>query len=73
MAEREDNVNGAAPASNKVAFQLTKMRDANVKYKNLLKMAKERIEQQEGELKRLRCEWFLLSHTDCFQLYRVSF
>lgn len=33
---------------------MTKLRDANMKYKNLLKMAKERIEQQEEELKRLR-------------------
>ena len=45
---------------NKVAAQLTKLRDANTKYKNLLKMAKERIEQQEEELRRLRGNVFLL-------------
>lgn len=52
------NGNGGvvSPPPNKVAAQLTKMRDANLKYKNLLKMAKERIEQQEEELKRLRAE-----------------
>jgi TolA-binding protein len=38
----------------KVAAQLQKMKEANLKYKNLLKMAKERIQQQEDELKRLR-------------------
>ncbi|KAG7363494.1 GRIP domain containing protein [Nitzschia inconspicua] len=45
-------VNVAAPS--KVAVQMQKMRDANTKYKNLLKMAKERIEQQEQELKNLK-------------------
>lgn len=40
----------------KMAAQMTKIREANIKYKNLLKMAKERIEQQEEELKRLRAE-----------------
>jgi hypothetical protein len=39
---------------NKAAMQMQKMKDANTKYKNLLKMAKERIEQQEQELKTLR-------------------
>jgi uncharacterized protein (DUF305 family) len=38
----------------KVAVQMQKMRDANTKYKNLLKMAKERIEQQEQEIKKLK-------------------
>jgi len=40
--------------TNKVTAQLQKMRDANAKYKNLLKMAKERIEQQEIELREMR-------------------
>eukprot|EP00531_Pseudo-nitzschia_arenysensis_P003667 CAMPEP_0116125104 /NCGR_PEP_ID=MMETSP0329-20121206/5633_1 /TAXON_ID=697910 /ORGANISM="Pseudo-nitzschia arenysensis, Strain B593" /LENGTH=499 /DNA_ID=CAMNT_0003619123 /DNA_START=82 /DNA_END=1578 /DNA_ORIENTATION=+ len=44
----------AATNSSKVSAQLQKMRDANTKYKNLLKMAKERIEQQENELKEMR-------------------
>eukprot|EP00536_Pseudo-nitzschia_multiseries_P015978 jgi/Psemu1/247213/estExt_Genewise1.C_9900018 len=42
--------------ASKAALQMQKMRDANTKYKNLLKMAKERIEQQEIELKELRGE-----------------
>ena len=33
--------------------QLTKLKDANNKYKNLLKMAKERIQAQEDELTKL--------------------
>ena len=36
------------------AAQMNKLRDANSKYKNLLKMAKERIQQQEEELEQLR-------------------
>ena len=54
MASQEDASNGASQPANKVAVQMKKMRDANVKYKDLLKMAKERIQQQEEELKRLR-------------------
>jgi len=48
--------NAAATASNtnKISAQMQKMRDANTKYKNLLKMAKERIEQQEIELNGIR-------------------
>ena len=46
--------NNSTTTSKAVAAQMQKMRDANTKYKNLLKMAKERIEQQEVELKRLR-------------------
>jgi hypothetical protein len=49
-------------ATNKVAAQtaqLNKMRDANAKYKNLLKMAKERIQQQEEELEQLRRTLFV--------------
>jgi hypothetical protein len=54
---KPDGVNGAMstpPAIKVTAQQLIKLRDANTKYKNLLKMAKERIEKQEEELKRLR-------------------
>jgi hypothetical protein len=36
--------------------QLIKLRDANTKYKNLLKLAKERIQEQEGLLDERRCE-----------------
>lgn len=62
MMSSPPTVGGNGPASapssgnlpTKAAVQMQKMKDANVKYKNLLKMAKERIEQQEEELKRLR-------------------
>jgi hypothetical protein len=56
-----DNTTTAATATlappsktSKAAAQMQKMRDANNKYKNLLKMAKERIEQQEVDLKKMR-------------------
>ena len=39
--------------------QLVKLREANAKYKNLLKLAKERIQEQEGVLDERRCEYFL--------------
>jgi hypothetical protein len=54
--------NNSSRATNKVAAQtaqMNKMRDANVKYKNLLKMAKERIQQQEEELEQLRRTLFV--------------
>lgn len=63
MTDKEDSINGSGnvatsstPAStgSKVAQQLTKMRDANAKYKNLLKLAKDRITQQEEEIQKLR-------------------
>ena len=43
-------------AASKVTAQMQQMKDANTKYKNLLKMAKDRIEQQEAELKKLKGE-----------------
>mmetsp|Transcript_14235 Transcript_14235/g.17932 ORF Transcript_14235/g.17932 Transcript_14235/m.17932 type:complete len:450 (+) Transcript_14235:144-1493(+) len=36
--------------------QISKLRDANAKYKSLLKMAKERIQAQEDEIQRLKDE-----------------
>ena len=48
-------------APNPQQAQLIKLRDANTKYKNLLKLAKERIQEQEGLLDERRCElrfWF---------------
>jgi hypothetical protein len=45
----------AAP-NNPQQAQLIKLRDANTKYKNLLKLAKERIQEQEGLLDERRCE-----------------
>lgn len=40
--------------NSRMASQMTKLRDANTKYKSLLKMAKERIQTQEDELVALR-------------------
>lgn len=42
------------PSANKASIQLNKMREANNKYKSLLKMAKERIQAQEEEIEALR-------------------
>lgn len=61
-ATRGDNANNdlasqpSKPTSKAAAqaAQMNKLRDANTKYKNLLKMAKERIQQQEYELEQLR-------------------
>ena len=65
MADEPDVVVAAAPvaaaaptpksnSSSKVAGQIGKLKDANSKYKQLLKMAKERIQTQENELEALR-------------------
>ena len=40
----------------KLSAQLKRLNDANVKYKNLLKLAKERIEKQEEEMNKLQQE-----------------
>ena len=40
--------------------QLVKLREANAKYKDLLKLAKERIQEQEGVLDDRRCEYFII-------------
>eukprot|EP00977_Amphora_coffeiformis_P005490 scaffold1168_cov167-Amphora_coffeaeformis.AAC.23 len=41
-------------AASKISIKLKQLNDANTKYKNLLKMAKERIQKQEEELESLR-------------------
>src|SRR3569832_769244 len=59
-----DSVSASAPAASgadpdkvsKLAVQLKKLTEANAKYKNLLKLAKERIQQQEHELENIRNE-----------------
>ena len=74
-AEGNNGIASAPPSGNvpsKAAMQMQKMMDANVKYKNLLKMAKERIEQQEEELKRLRgTNGFLLQFPTIVSLSRA--
>lgn len=61
MAENEAAVASTAPeapadktAASKISMQLKRLNDANTKYKNLLKMAKERIQKQEEELESVR-------------------
>lgn len=54
MADKEES--GPSTAATKVKLQMQKMQEANMKYKNLLKLAKERIQQQDDELKRLKCK-----------------
>lgn len=54
MADAKPEAAPTSGGASKVAIQLTKLRDANVKYKTLLKKAKERIEQQEEELTKLK-------------------
>ena len=59
-ANEQTPLAGAGRPTNKAAAQaaqMNKLRDANAKYKNLLKMAKERIQQQEEELENLRSKW----------------
>jgi hypothetical protein len=46
--------NNPVVTPSKAAIQMQKMRDVNTKYKNILKMAKECIEQQEIELKEIK-------------------
>ena len=47
-------------SSNRAEQQIKKLKDANSKYKDLLKLAKERIQAQEEELEKLksRCSIF---------------
>eukprot|EP00538_Stauroneis_constricta_P006595 CAMPEP_0119550258 /NCGR_PEP_ID=MMETSP1352-20130426/3796_1 /TAXON_ID=265584 /ORGANISM="Stauroneis constricta, Strain CCMP1120" /LENGTH=431 /DNA_ID=CAMNT_0007596043 /DNA_START=138 /DNA_END=1433 /DNA_ORIENTATION=+ len=47
---------GGGQNANKVALQFKKLRETNDKYKDVLKMAKERIQEQEDEIKRLKAE-----------------
>jgi sulfur transfer protein SufE len=60
MAERGEG--GQPTTASKVKLQLQKMQEANTKYKNLLKLAKERIHQQDDELKSAKGE--ILSFSD---------
>jgi len=47
---------GTISKSSSSSATITKLRDANAKYKSLLKMAKERIQTQEDELEQLRMD-----------------
>ena len=58
-AARPSNAS-ARPSAAQQNAQLSKLREANAKYKNLLKLAKERIQEQEGILEGKRCELICL-------------
>ena len=60
MADKDES--GPSTAATKVKMQMQKMQEANSKYKNLLKLAKERIQQQDDELKRLKGKTVNLPH-----------
>jgi hypothetical protein len=55
-AEAPPKSGGGGGGGGKAAAQIAKLKDANNKYKNLLKMAKERIQKQETETGKLRQE-----------------
>lgn len=44
----------STPGNSNAAKQMAKLRDANMKYKNLLKMAKERIQSHEEEMEKMK-------------------
>lgn len=44
----------STPVNSNAAKQMAKLRDANMKYKNLLKMAKERIQSHEEEMEKMK-------------------
>ena len=48
---------GRKTAPTREQAQLGKLKEANAKYKNLLKLAKERIQEQEGLLEERRSEF----------------
>ena len=49
-----------APQPSREQMQLLKLRDANAKYKNLLKLAKERIQEHEGLLEERQCMYNII-------------
>lgn len=51
-----DVSNPSVPTESKAATQLKRLQEANAKYKKLLQLAKERIQQQEEELQSVRDE-----------------
>jgi len=46
--------NAATVGNNKVAAQINRLKEANNKYKSLLKLAKERITKQDEEMEALK-------------------
>ena len=65
MADNDSvSVASSAPAANKRMEHMKKLKDANSKNKELLKLAKERIQSQEEELDRMSCK-FMISPMFC--------
>jgi hypothetical protein len=62
-AKMSDDGMSTPPSTSKSTIQLNKMREANAKYKSLLKMAKERIQAQEEEIESLRGRIFCRCHS----------
>lgn len=54
MSSSTTNTSNANGVANKRAEQMKKLKDANNKYKDLLKLAKERIQSQEEEMEKLK-------------------
>lgn len=54
--DNEAKPNAASSGSNKVTVQINKLKEANNKYKSLLKLAKERITKQDEEMEALKAE-----------------
>lgn len=52
--------NAATVGNNKVAAQINKLKEANNKYKSLLKLAKERITKQDEEMEALKGTFYQL-------------
>ncbi len=64
------NTNNANGVANKRAEQMKKLKDANNKYKDLLKMAKERIQSQEEEMEKLKGVYLKNMDNNCFHFNR---
>ena len=56
MTDSIPTAGGGDPEKIRLAAQSKKLAEANAKYKNLLKLAKERIQQQEEEIQQIRNE-----------------
>lgn len=64
------NISNANGVANKRAEQMKKLKDANNKYKDLLKMAKERIQSQEEEMEKLKGVYLKNMDNNCFHFNR---
>lgn len=70
MSSTVSNTSNANGVANKRAEQMKKLKDANNKYKDLLKMAKERIQSQEEEMEKLKGVYLKNMDNNCFHFNR---